>query len=95
METSEAISLPVGQLDVRVLAVINELHLRYRDCHEGEVANYIPELAKVDPNVFGIAVVTTDGEVFAVGDTGTRFTLQSIANPFVYGMAIDALSAPN
>ncbi|MEZ6234787.1 MAG: glutaminase A [Phycisphaerales bacterium] len=87
----EHVALPRGSADLRILAVLNELHLAYRDDLEGKVASYIPELAKVDPDQFGIAVVTASGEVYAVGDTSTRFTIQSIANTFVYGMVIDAL----
>lgn len=55
---------------------------------EGEPASYIPELAKVDPDQFGIAVATVDGTVHAVGDADHEFTIQSISKAFVYGLAI-------
>ena len=55
----------------------------------GEVADYIPELAKADPDRFGIAVATIDGHVYASGDADDPFTIQSISKPFVYGMALD------
>jgi glutaminase len=55
----------------------------------GNVADYIPELAKVDPDLFGIAVATIDGHVYASGDADDPFTIQSISKPFVYGMALD------
>ncbi|MGO7422567.1 glutaminase, partial [Rhizobium ruizarguesonis] len=38
---------------------------------EGKVADYIPELAKVDPKQFGMAIVTVDGKVYRVGDADT------------------------
>lgn len=85
------VSLARGREDIRVLAVLNELHLRHRDDHDGAVASYIPELAKADPDAFAIAVVTTDGEVFSVGDADLPFTLQSIANIFTYGLVLDDL----
>lgn len=85
------ISLSHGRGNIRTLAVLNELHMAYGGTREGQVAAYIPELAKVAPDLFAIAVVTVDGEVFSVGDVDARFTIQSIANPFVYGMVIDAL----
>jgi glutaminase len=55
----------------------------------GAVADYIPELAKVEPERFGIAVATVDGHVYASGDVEDLFTIQSISKPFVYGMALD------
>ncbi|MFN8025574.1 MAG: glutaminase A [Acidimicrobiia bacterium] len=69
-------------------------HLRllleeYRSLDEGEVATYIPELGSADPASFGIAVVTTDGHVYEVGDTDLDFTIQSISKPFVFGMALE------
>ena len=54
----------------------------------GEPASYIPELAKVDPDRFGIALATIDGEVYAVGDAEHEFTIQSISKAFVYGLAV-------
>lgn len=55
----------------------------------GEVATYIPELARADPRTFGIAVATVDGEVFAIGDAGEPFTIQSISKPLVFGLALE------
>ncbi|MFX4286580.1 glutaminase [Janibacter sp. G349] len=54
----------------------------------GEPASYIPELVKVDPDRFGIALATIDGEVYAVGDAEHEFTIQSISKAFVYGLAV-------
>jgi glutaminase len=69
--------------------VLRELHAKYADLDNGQVANYIPELAKADPKWFGISVVTTDGMVFEVGDHDRLFTIQSISKPFVYGLALE------
>ena len=69
-------------------AALDDIYLRYKDLNEGAVADYIPELAKVDPSLFGIAVVTCDGEVFNAGDWDKLFTIQSVSKPFVYGMAL-------
>jgi glutaminase len=63
-----------------------------RDCHEGEVADYIPELAKANPEDFGIVMATADGRVYAVGDWEKTFTIQSISKPFMYGLAMSLLS---
>ncbi len=66
-----------------------ELHARYASLDEGEVATYIPELAKADPGWFGISIATTDGYVYEVGDTRQGFTIQSISKPFAYGLALE------
>ncbi|HPT57895.1 MAG TPA: glutaminase, partial [Casimicrobium sp.] len=49
---------------------------------EGKVASYIPELASVSPDQFGMAVVDFAGNVFAVGDATKRFSIQSISKLF-------------
>ncbi|MBD2465086.1 glutaminase A [Oscillatoria sp. FACHB-1407] len=68
---------------------LHELHSKYHPLTDGVVANYIPELALADPALFGIAVVTTDGQIFEVGDSTTLFTSQAISKAFVYGLALE------
>lgn len=75
-------------LNSPILQILRKLHADFFDVHEGEVATYIPELAKTDPKLFGICLVTTDGHVYEVGDTRHEFTIQSISKPFVYGLAL-------
>ena len=55
---------------------------------QGKVASYISELANVSPHQFGMAVVTISGEVHAVGDAHTRFSIQSISKLFTLVMAL-------
>jgi glutaminase len=55
---------------------------------QGRVASYIPELAKVSPQQFGMAVVGMDGVVHTVGDAGVRFSIQSISKLFTLVMAL-------
>jgi glutaminase len=54
----------------------------------GRVAHYIPELAKVDPNQFGIAIVLANGRVIAAGDAETPFSIQSISKVFTLSLAL-------
>lgn len=54
----------------------------------GTVADYIPELARADPDRFAAALGTVGGHVYAVGDTDVSFTIQSISKPFVYALAL-------
>ena len=55
---------------------------------EGKVADYIPELAKIDPKQFGIAVTTVEGETFVAGDAVVPFSIQSISKVFMLTLAL-------
>jgi len=68
---------------------LQELHAKLAPVMDGAVANYIPELAKADPNWFGISVVTLAGTQYDVGDFKQRFTIQSVSKAFMYGLALE------
>lgn len=55
---------------------------------EGKVASYIPELASVAPDQFGMAVVDFAGNVYSVGDARKRFSIQSISKLFALTLAV-------
>src|ERR1700757_5272263 len=71
-----------------VQSAVNAAHARYQGLHEGKNADYIPALAKVDPNLFGIAVVTGDGRVYTAGDVRTEVSIQSISKVFTMARVI-------
>ena len=54
----------------------------------GELANYIPELAGVNPDRLGASIAMVDGELYGAGDVNEVFTIQSISKPFVYALAL-------
>ena len=56
---------------------------------DGEVASYIPELARVEPEQFGIAVATVDGRLWSQGDVAAEFTIQSVSKAFTYCLALE------
>jgi len=68
---------------------LEHIHRELAMVTDGDVATYIPELAKADPKWFGICLVTATGHVYEVGDTRQDFTIQSISKPFVYGLALE------
>jgi glutaminase len=74
-------------------AMIEELHSKYYENFNGEIANYIPELGKASPNDFGISVVTADGRIHQAGDYDKPFTIQSISKPITYGIAMELYGA--
>lgn len=56
---------------------------------EGELANYIPELAQVDRDVLAVAMTMSDGTTYRAGDCEATFSLQSISKAFVYALALE------
>jgi glutaminase len=61
------------------------------ETHEGEVATYIPRLASVDSELFGVSVAEVDGAVHRAGDADVTFSIQSISKAFVYALVCDEL----
>ena len=70
-------------------AILNEVHAKYKDLQEGKNADYIPALAKVDPKIYGIALVTTDGKVYTAGDIKSEVSIQSISKVFTLARVIE------
>jgi glutaminase len=64
---------------------------KYVSINDGQVATYIPELAKANPDDFAVCVATVDGQVFCAGDWCKEFTIQSICKPFAYQLALEQL----
>lgn len=56
--------------------------------NRGKVASYIPELGKIDPQKFGIAVILNDGSAFTAGDAEEPFSIQSISKVFSLTLAL-------
>jgi glutaminase len=78
-----------GQLaPAKVDGALKAAYSKYRTLQEGKNADYIPALAKVDPNVFGLALVTTDGKVHSEGDLKTEVSIQSISKVFTMAQVV-------
>lgn len=67
---------------------LNAAFTKYKGLKEGKNADYIPALAKVDPKLFGIALVTADGKVHTVGDVTSEVSIQSISKALVMARVI-------
>jgi glutaminase len=78
------LALPRSPFESYLAELLDEI----RADDSGDMARYIPELGRADPNWFGIAICTVDGHVYEVGDTGVDFTIQSVSKPFIYGLAL-------
>jgi len=71
-----------------IQAAVDAAYAKYKGLQEGKNADYIPALAKVDPNLFGIAVVTPDGKAYTAGDVKTEVSIQSISKVFTMAQVI-------
>src|SRR6187399_2615753 len=67
---------------------VDSAYEQFKTLKEGKNADYIPALAKVDPNLFGIAVVTAEGKVYTAGDINTEVSIQSISKVFTMAEVI-------
>ena len=73
--------------------LLQEIYNIVKNNNNGKVADYIPELGKVNPNNFGISVCTVDGKMFNIGDFNSDFCLQSTSKPFSYCIAREILGS--
>ena len=80
---------PKKQSQLGIEAIIAGAHARHLADRSGSPADYIPELANVDPDRFGVAIATVDGKLFKAGDADHCFTIQSVSKAFVYCLALE------
>jgi glutaminase len=84
--------LPViasAQSPAEIQAALDAAYATYKDLQEGANADYIPALAKVDPKIFGIALVTADGSVYTAGDVTSEVSIQSISKVFTMAKVME------
>ncbi|KAG7503265.1 glutaminase kidney isoform, mitochondrial-like isoform X1 [Solea senegalensis] len=67
---------------------IDELYENAKNLLEGQVADYIPQLAKFSPDLWAVSLCTVDGQRHTVGDTKVPFCLQSCVKPLKYAVAV-------
>jgi len=82
---------PVAPNRERVEAIVREAYDRFRSDTTGKNADYIPYLAQVDPRLFGVAIVSTDNQVFELGDVNYSFSIQSISKVYTLALAMEEL----
>lgn len=71
-----------AQTPVEIQRAVDAAFAKYQGLKEGKNADYIPALAKVNPDLFGIALVTPEGKLYTAGDVGTEVSIQSISKVF-------------
>ena len=70
-----------------IKTTIEEIYHSTKHNKSGNVADYIPQLSKVNPDLFGISVCTINGEQYDIGDTDIDFCMQSCSKPILYCIA--------
>ena len=79
-----------GLEPAQIEKVLHEAHSKFKGVKDGANADYIPALAEVDSELFGISIVTPDGKVYDVGDSSYTFSIQSISKAFIAASVIEA-----
>jgi glutaminase len=75
--------------DDTIKSVLDSVYAKLKDTRGGKNADYIPALAEVNPNIFGIAIVTVDGQVITVGDIKSEVSMQSISKVFTLALVME------
>jgi glutaminase len=87
--TQSAISFGQTLAPEKIKAALDEAYTKFKDVKDGKNADYIKELANVDPGIFGIALVTTDGVVYTKGDIDSKVSIQSVSKVFTMAKVIE------
>jgi glutaminase len=89
-----ALAQPVsgGASSGAVDAAVKSAYAQFKDLNEGKNADYIPALAKVPSNYFGLAVATPQGAVSTAGDITPTFSIQSISKVFTMALVFQETS---
>jgi glutaminase len=78
-----------AQSPAEIDAALKAAYEKYKNLKEGANADYIPALAKVDSNIYGIALVTVDGKVYSIGDIKSEVSIQSISKVFTMALVME------
>ena len=86
-----AVAMPAlrAQTTASPQQTIDAAYAKFKDLKEGKNADYIPALAKVDPNIYGIALVGVDGSISTMGDIKSEVSIQSISKVFTLAKVIE------
>ena len=71
--------------------IVTDIFTKVSKVDGGTLPTYIPQLAKVNPNLWGLSVCTVDGQRFSIGDCKETFSVQSVCKPINYAIAIDSI----
>ena len=82
-----------GPIPQDLQPVVKEAYDKFKDDTSGKNADYIPELAKVPSELFGVVIVTASGKVYTAGDVDYAFSIQSVSKPFTAALVMQEQGA--
>ena len=74
--------------------VVDDAYAKYKDLKDGENADYIPILATIPPELFGVAIALPDGTIYTAGDVHYRFAIESTSKPFTAALLMQQYGGP-
>jgi glutaminase len=74
--------------------VVDEAHAKYKDLKDGKNADYIPILATIPSELFGVVIATKDGTLYTAGDVDYRFAIESTSKPFTAALVMQQHGGP-
>ncbi len=82
-------NLLIAQTKEQYQKAVSEAYVKFKDIQEGKNADYIKELANVSSAIYGIALVTADGQQFTAGDLTSQVSIQSVSKAFVLAKVLE------
>ena len=79
--------------DAKLKSAVQNAYSKTAANKDGKNADYIPALARVDPRIFGLALVTVDGRVYTAGDMKSEVSIQSISKVFTLALVLEQMGA--
>jgi glutaminase len=74
--------------------VVDEAHAKFKDDTEGKNADYIPILATIPSDLFGVVIATRDGKIYSAGDVDYRFAIESVSKVFTAALVMQEYGGP-
>jgi len=71
--------------------LVEEAYARFKSNKDGKNSQVYPALAKVPSELFGICIVGTSGNVYAIGDSDYEFTIMSVSKPFIFALVCEEI----
>lgn len=90
--TAAVAPVPAGQEQFQ--ALVDDAHTRFAGVTDGKNADYIPILATIPSDLYGVAIATRDGHVYTAGDVDYRFSIQSVSKPFTAALVMQQNGGP-
>lgn len=88
-----AVAQARGPIPADLQPVVKAAYDKFKDDKNGKNADYIPELAKVPSELFGVVIVTAKGKVYTAGDVDYAFSIQSVSKPFTAALVMQEQGA--